>query len=99
MLKNNLNLSESLKKSWREEVIIKSIIWNTVILEFKKEKEFDITSSLVSIRLKNNIIFIKTTKPIINSELSLIEKEIKKESLKKISKLWLKFWDFDIKFS
>lgn len=99
MLKNNLKLSESLKKSWREEVIIKSIIWNTLIWEFQEKKEIDITSYLISIRLKKNIVFIKTTKPLINSEILLIEKQVKEKSIKKISRLWLKFWDYEIKLS
>jgi len=94
-----MDLGKAIKSIWREEVIIKSIIWNTIISEFKNEKWIDVTPYLVSIRLKNKVVFIKTTKPLINSELLLIEKEIKENSLKKISKLWLKFWDFEIKFS
>lgn len=94
-----MDLGKAIKNVWREEVIIKSIIWNTIIWEFKKARGIDITSYLVSIRLKKNIVFIKTTKPLINSEILLFEKEIKEESIKKLSRLWLKFWEFELKFS
>lgn len=94
-----MELANTIKETWRKELIIKSIIWNTIISEFLKYKNIDITSYLTSIRLKTNIVFVKTNNPLINSEILLIEREIKDLSSKKISKLWLKFWDFEIKFS
>lgn len=93
-----MDLGKSIKNAWREEVVIKSIIWNTIISEFLKEKNIDITEYLVSIILKKNTIFIKTSNPLINSELLFLEDKIKNESLKKITKLWLKFCDFEIRF-
>lgn len=93
-----MKIWESINNNKREELIIKSIIWKTVIDEFKKEKSIDITSYLVSIRLKWNIVFIKTNKPIINSEALTINDIIKNSSKQKLKGIWLKFYDFDIKY-
>jgi len=98
MLQNNLNIWESLKRKWKKEVIIKSIIWNTIIGIFKLKKNIDITPYLVSIQLKKNIILVKTNKPIINNELLLLDEEIKKASKEKLLQIWIKIFDFNIKY-
>jgi hypothetical protein len=36
----------------KQEVFIKSIMWNTVIEVFKTEKNIDITSYMISIQLR-----------------------------------------------
>ena len=63
-----------------------------------QKKNIDITSYLVSIKLKWENILVKTNKPIINNELYLYSEEIKKISKQKIEKIWLSYWDFEIKF-
>ncbi len=98
MIKNNLNIWESLKKKWKKDVIVKSIIWNTIIGIFKLKKNIDITPYLVSIQLKNNIILVKTNKPIINSELLLLDEEIKKALKERLLKIWIKIFNFNIKY-
>lgn len=93
-----MDLGKSIRSSWKTEIIIQSIIWNTVIDIFKSKKNIDITSYLVSIKLKWENILIKTNKPIINTELYLYSEEIKKTSSYKIKRLWLNYRDFEIKF-
>ncbi|PID87588.1 hypothetical protein CSB07_00510 [Candidatus Gracilibacteria bacterium] len=93
-----MDLAKSIKNTGKEEVIIKSIVWNTIIGEFLKEKNIDITEYLVSISINKKTISVKTFNPLINSELLFIENKIKEESIKKITKLGLKFCDFEIKF-
>lgn len=78
--------------------IIKSIIWNNIIDLFKSEKNIDLTPYLISITLKQKTIFIKTNKPIINTELLNIDDKIKNRIKEKIKKLWINFYDFDIKY-
>ena len=93
-----MDLAKSIRSSWKTEVVIQSIIWNTIIEIFKTKKNIDITSYLVSIKLKWENILVKTNKPIINNELYLYSEEIKKISKQKIEKIWLNYWDFEIKF-
>ena len=93
-----MDLAKSIRSSWKAEIIIQSIIWNTIIEIFKSKKNIDITSYLVSIKLKWENILVKTNKPIINTELYNYSEEIKKVSLSKIKKLWLEYKDFEIKF-
>ena len=93
-----MEIWNGIRRVWKEDVIIQSIIWNTLISIFKSKKNIDITKYLVSIKLKWENILIKTNKPIINTELYFINEEIKKVSKDKLKKLWLKFVDFDIKY-
>ena len=93
-----MQLWDSIRKMWNEETIIKSIIWNTIIEIFKSEKNMDITSYLVSIKLMWEAILVKTNKPIINSELYLLNEKIKKASKDKLKKLGLRLKDFEIKY-
>jgi len=85
--KNNLN-----------ETIIKSIIWNTIIDLFSREKNIDITPYLISITINKNNIKIKTNKPIINTELLTIDDKIKDTLKEKFKKMWIKFYDFEVKY-
>ena len=93
-----MDILDSILRSTKQEAIIKSLIWNSVILVFKEEKEIDVTSYLVSIRLTWNRIFIKTNNPLINTELLLLDDKIKKLSSEKLKKVWIKFYDFIYKY-
>jgi len=93
-----MDLGKSIRSSWKAEIIIQSIIWNTIIEIFKVKKNMDLTTYLVSIKLKWENVLIKTNKPIINTELYNYSEEIKKVSLSKIKKLWLNYREFEIKF-
>jgi len=93
-----MDLGKSIRSSWKAEIIIQSIIWNTIIEIFKAKKNMDLTAYLVSIKLKWENVLVKTNKPIINTELYNYSEEIKKVSLTKIKKLWLNYREFEIKF-
>ena len=93
-----MDLGKSIRSSWKAEIIIQSIIWNTIIEIFKEKKKMDLTAYLVSIKLKWENVLVKTNKPIINTELYNYSEEIKKVSLSKIKKLWLNYREFEIKF-
>ena len=94
-----MNIWNSIRNKWQEEIIIKSIIWNSIIEIFKKEKSLDITRYLISIIIRWKTVIIKTNKPIINTELLTIDDKIKKASWEKLLKIWIKFYDFDIRYS
>ena len=93
-----MDIANSIRRSGKQEVIIQSIIWNTIIEIFETEKNIDIRRYLVSIKLKWENILVKTNKPIINTELYLLNEQIKKVSQDKLKKLWLYKTNFDIKY-
>ena len=82
----------------KKNIIIKSIIWKTIIDLFQEEKNIDITKYLISVTLKWKKIKIKTNKPIINTELLMINEKIKNKIIEKFKKLWIKFDDFELKY-
>lgn len=93
-----MQIGDSILRKWKEEVIIKSMIWNSIVEVFHEQKNINVTSYLVSIRLNKNTIFIKTNNPLINTELLLLDDKIKKLSSGKLKKVWIKFHDFDLKY-
>lgn len=82
----------------KRELFIKTSMWNTIIEIFKSEKNIDITSYLVSIQIRWKTLLIKTNKPIINTEALILDDKIKLLFSKKINMLWIKFYDFEIKY-
>jgi ERCC4-related helicase len=82
----------------KQNVIIKSIIWNTIIEVFNVEKNIDITNYLNSIKINGEKITVKTTKPIINAELQTIDDKIKQSLIEKLWKLWINFSIYEIKY-
>lgn len=88
-----LNIPEN-----KQEVFIKSIMWNTVIEVFKSEKNIDITSYMISIQLRWKTVLIKTNKPIINTEALMYDDKIKSLFSLKIKKIWIKFYDYELKY-
>jgi len=91
-------ISEILNKKWLDWTTKKSIIYNTIIEVFLSHKKIDIKSYLISIKEIWDIFLVKTTKPIINHELYLLNEEIKEKALNKLKKIWFKFIDFDIRY-
>jgi hypothetical protein len=82
----------------KQEVFIKSTMWNSIIEVFKIEKNIDITNYLVSIQLKWKTILVKSNKPIINNEALLLDDKIKKQFQIRLKKIWINFSDFNLKY-
>ncbi len=82
----------------RKELFIKTAIWNSILNVFKKEKGLDISEYLISVKIKENRITVKTNKPIINSEILLLDKEIKEDFYKKLKNIWIEKESFSIKY-
>lgn len=89
---NNIKdlLLKSLNKTWKQDQIISSIIYNSIIADFLNLKKIDITPYIISIKIKWNIIFLKTSKPIINAEILTIENILIKNIENKLNNIWIK---------
>ncbi len=81
-----------------EEQTIKSVLWKTIIDEYKNYKNIDISSYLISISISGSTLFVKTNKPVINKEISLIEDVILKSFFWKIKKIGINRLDFEIRY-
>ena len=93
-----MDLENTVKQSWRQEAIIKSLVWNSVIEVFKEKKDIDITSYLWSIQIKWKTILIKTTKSIMKWEMILLDDYIRKEIEDKFKKIGIKFYQMELKY-
>ena len=93
-----MHIWDSIRKNNNEEMIIKSIIWNTIIEFFSETLKIDIKKYLKSVQIKWKTILIKTNKPIINTEGYNNNDKIKKALESKFKALWIKFYDFEIKY-
>lgn len=96
---NNIKalLLKSLNKTWKQDQIISSIIWKSIIDDFFEIKKIDITSYIISIKLTWNIIIMKTTKPIINTEILTIEDKLLENIRKKLNNIWIKINDLKLR--
>ncbi len=86
------------KKININDTIIKSIIFNTIIEIFLNEKKIDIKKYLISIKINKNFILIKTNKPIITSELLLLNEKIINLLNKKFERLNFDISKYEIKY-
>lgn len=78
-----MDIGNALRKKGREDITIRATIANTV-------KEFYPHSfNIVSVKIHGNTVSIKTGKVLLNSELQLLQEEIKKASLQKLKKMWI----------
>ncbi|NDK08694.1 hypothetical protein EOM39_05650 [Candidatus Gracilibacteria bacterium] len=92
-------LNKSINNKNLQDMTIKSLVWNSIVEVFKQEKKLDIVPYLVSIQLKGKSIIIKVNKPIIKSEVLLLDDIINQEVQNKFKKVGIKFYDFEIKYS
>ena len=91
-------ISEFLAKNKLSDTIIKSIIYNTIIEVFKNEKNIDLSNYLNSIILNWKTILIKTNKPLINSELILLNDKIINKITEKFERMNFDFKWYEIKY-
>jgi predicted mannosyl-3-phosphoglycerate phosphatase (HAD superfamily) len=93
-----MDIGGSIRRKNRETVVIKSIVWKTIIDIFKERKAIDITDYIVSITFRGSVIFVKTHKTTINYELLQIQDIITKETQTKLKKIWIIIKDMEIRF-
>lgn len=98
MVQNSIKdlIDKYLNKSWKKEIVTKSMIWNLICEEYKNIKNIDINEFLVSIQIKWNLVIIKTWKPILNAEI-LNYKEVFEEKInQKLKNVWIKIKKVEI---
>ena len=93
-----MEINKNLNKNNLNDTIVKSVIFNTIIEIFLKEKNIDIKDYIISIKEVWEIFLVKVSKPIISAELYLLNEEIKKKLIQKLKKMWFNFLNFDIKY-
>lgn len=91
-------LIKYINKNSKKDQIISSFLWKIITQTYKEEKKQDISPYLVSTKLKNNIIYIKTTTSIANTSIKEIEGKLKKKLQTKLSFLWIPWNDFIIRY-
>ena len=93
-----MQINSSINKRNLQEMTVKSLVWNSIVEIFKQKKDIDIIPYLVSIQLKWKTIVVKVNKPIVKAEILLQEDNIINEVEWKFKKVWIKFYDFEIKY-
>lgn len=78
-----MDLGNALKRVWRDDITIRSVIANTVKQLYTKK------IVIISIKISGKTILIKTWNSLINSELQMIRWEIEQESKNKLSQMWI----------
>ena len=78
-------LWDSLRRMWRDTIILPSVIAKTTQEIYKEKTGMNV--QVQSVVIKWNICRIKIQNPLIASELSLISEDIKKASYEKLLKL------------
>ncbi|NUJ97251.1 hypothetical protein HGA92_00510 [Candidatus Gracilibacteria bacterium] len=93
-----MHIGDSIRRKNRETLVIKSLIWKTIVDIFKEKKAIDITDFIISITFRGSVIFVKTSKPMINYELLNIQDTIKNETQIKLKKIGIVIKDMEIRF-
>lgn len=87
---NNIKLLliKSLNKTWKQNQVISSIIYNSITKDFLEIKKIDIKSYIIYTKIIWNIIILKTTKPIINAEILSIKEILINNINLKLNEIW-----------
>lgn len=97
-MSKNILVWESLKRKQKDFVIIKSILWNTLVNVYKEEKNIEIGEKLISISILSKKIKVKTNNPLLNENLYFLDEKIKKVFFSKLDNIWIKNANFEIKY-
>lgn len=91
-------LATALSKSWKQDQVISSIIWKTVVSEYKTIKNIDIHPFIISVRVWDTSTVIHTGKPILNTELYLLVDVFENKVQEKLTKIWIHKKNLKIRF-
>jgi hypothetical protein len=96
---NNIKslLIKSLNKTWKQNQVISSIIYNSIINDFLEIKKINIRPYIISIKIIWNKIILKTRKPIINAEILNVKDLMIKNINLKLNKIWINISDLELK--
>ncbi len=95
---NNIKdlLLKSLGKTGKQNQVVSSMIYKSIIHDFLEIKKIDITDFIISIKIEQNIIILKTSKPILNSEILHIEDILLKNINLKLTQIWIHMKDLQL---
>ena len=79
-----MDIGNALRRAGREDITTRAVLANTITKIYGREVIIE------SVKIHGNKIIIKTGKPLINSELSLMSQDIKKASLEKLFSIGIK---------
>ena len=68
----------------KKNAILKSLLWNSVLEIFKKEKNIDISEKMISIKKTETSFRITTNNPLLQQEFLYIENDISEVFHKKL---------------
>lgn len=78
-----MDLGNALKRAWRDDITIRSVIANTVAQLYPRKVK------ITSVKLSGKTILVKTWNSLINSELQMIRWDIEEQCKKKLSHMWI----------
>ncbi len=78
-----MDLWNALKRAWRDDITIRSVIANTIAQLYSRKV------TITSVQLSGKTILVKTWNSLINSELQMIRWDIEQESKNKLSHMWI----------
>ena len=93
-----MDIWASILRTGRQDVVITSVLKNTIIDIFKSEKNIDISDQILALKYTPRSITIVTQKPIINAEIVMLESNIKKSFLAKLEKMGIDIWQVVLKY-
>ncbi len=86
-----MDIWNALRRAGREDITIRAVLAKTIGDVYNHEVIIE------SVKIHGKKIIIKTGKPLINSELQMLEWRIKELSIKKLKDMWIKITQ-DVKF-
>jgi hypothetical protein len=93
-----MDLRSNIGGKVNSSLIIKSLLWASIVSTMKEKKDIELEGVLKSISIKGSTIFIKTQAPHINFEIESLEYLIKDELKKKLLKVGVSFNDFELRY-
>lgn len=92
-----MDLGNNFLSSQKKAAICKSLLWNTCVEVFQKERNIDITEKIVSVKKNNSHFLITFNNPLLKQEYLFLEEKISEIFHKKLSKMWITQQNFEIK--
>ncbi len=93
-----MDLGDSLKNMWNRNTLITSVVTNIIKDVFRKQKNIDISDYLKSVSIVSNVILVKTSNPMMNSELLLLADKIEFSCKTSLDNMGLDIGELKIKY-
>lgn len=91
-------LAMSLSKSWKQNQVISSLVWKTIVEEYKRIKNIDIHSFIISVKVHDTWIIIHTGKTILNTELYYFNEIFEQKIAQKLTLIGIEKKNLKLKF-